>query len=82
MKKYILLIISLINIAVTGVFIAFNPNEELPHIIMLMGLQMPIHQNGCFYLFRVFLYCFQLYMRFTQRLKKMMKTISRTENMP
>lgn len=59
MKKYILLIISLINIAVTGVFIAFNPNEELPS---LMGLRMPIHQNGCFYLFRVFLYCFQLYM--------------------
>ena len=82
MKKYILLIISLINIAVTGVFIAFNPNEELPSHYNVMGLQMPIHQNGCFYLFRVFLYCFQLYMRFTQRLKKMMKTISRTENMP
>ncbi len=29
MKKYILLIISLINIAVTGVFIAFNPNSRV-----------------------------------------------------
>lgn len=82
MKKYILLIISLINIAVTGVFIAFNPNEELPSHYNVNGIADAYSSKGCFYLFRVFLYCFQLYMRFTQRLKKMMKTISRTENMP
>lgn len=67
MKKYILLIISLINIAVKGVLLLLIQMKSCPHIIMLMGLRMPIHQNGCFYLFRVFLYCFQLYMRFTQR---------------
>lgn len=38
MKKYILLIISLINIAVTGVFIAFNPNEELPSHYNVNGI--------------------------------------------
>lgn len=70
MKKYILLIISLINIAVTGVFIAFNPNEELPSHYNVNGIADAIHQNGCFYLFRVFLYCFQLYMRFTQKVKE------------
>lgn len=38
MKKYILLIISLINIAVTGAFIAFNPNEELPSHYNVNGI--------------------------------------------
>ena len=87
MKKYILLIISLINIAVTGVFIAFNPNEELPSHYNVNGIADAYSSKWMLLFIPSILVLFSiiyaiLYMRFTQRLKKMMKTISHTENMP
>lgn len=85
MKKYILLIISLINIAVTGVFIAFNPNEELPSHYNVNGIADAYSSKWMLLFIPSILVLFSIiyvYMRFTQRLKKMMKTISRTENMP
>ena len=81
MKKYILLIISLINIAVTGVFIAFNPNEELPSHYNVNGIADAYSSKWMLLFIPSILVLFS-YMRFTQRLKKMMKTISHTENMP
>lgn len=39
MKKYILLVASLINIVVTAIFIAINPNEELPSHYNVNGIE-------------------------------------------